>query len=200
MSWLFDRLCELAGADQVEVVIAADTSAAFPPDDSSEFADLLLRASQIPQLAVWVVPSQPTDRSCAERCDSVELDVLGVDEARLAIRSLLARQQDNDGASLHVECETVRMNPTHVGNDVFAALSADAPPGLRRLFATDRAGHADLFRHLGSSGLGVSIGGVDPHAAVEVPNLIGLTSIVDALVTLRYLAFGVTERHRVVQG
>ena len=58
MSWLFDRLCELAAADRVEVIIAADISEPPRTDDSADFADVLLRASQVPQLTIWVLGSR----------------------------------------------------------------------------------------------------------------------------------------------
>jgi hypothetical protein len=65
----------------------------------------------------------------------------------------------------------------------------------RRLFATDAVGHTETFGRLTSRDLGISIGAVDPNAPIQVGGLAGVVAIIDALVTLRYFAFGLNEVH-----
>ena len=191
MSWLFDRLCELAAADRVEVIIAADISEPPQTDDSADFADVLLRASQVPQLTVWVVGVRGQHQTSLGRGEPVELDVLTEECARSAIQRLLRAQQRSDGDVLQIESNTTALVPSQRAERAMLDLTTNDPTDVRWLFATDRAGHTEVFGHLAQHGLGIAIGGIDPNAAVKVPDMMGAIAIVDALVTLRSFAFGV---------
>lgn len=133
MSWLFDRLCELAVADRIEVILAADVPTDPGDDDAVDLAEVLLRAAQVPALSVTILP--------------------------VGERSPLPAD--------------------------------DAGDEVRVVFATDRLGHGRDLARVARRGLAIAVGGVDPAASIRVDDVRGVTSILDALVTLRYFAFGV---------
>ena len=57
MSWLFDRLCEIAVADQVHVMLCADVDEASLRDDSPDLAEVMARAAVVPQLTMMLLPN-----------------------------------------------------------------------------------------------------------------------------------------------
>ena len=68
MSWLFDRMCDLAAADQLTVIVAADTATAPEEGDLISLAEVIRRASEIPQMTIWVIPAQHDDGDDLCRC------------------------------------------------------------------------------------------------------------------------------------
>ncbi|MGD9997348.1 MAG: hypothetical protein AB7L17_03745 [Ilumatobacteraceae bacterium] len=192
MSWLFDRLCEIAAADRVEIVVLADTSSACEPGSScdTDLAEILLRAARVPQLTTWVLPRRSQARLPALPAPrSIDLDELDPERRLDAMQRLLAGQRAwADAALMVLGDEAVLANDRPSTCEV--ARRTEGLGELRRVFATDEAGYGEQLRALVDRGLGVSIGGVDPDAPVQVADLIGLASILDALVALRHFAFG----------
>jgi hypothetical protein len=173
MSWLFDRLCELATADQVEVVVDVDCRHGV-----HDLIDVLMRAAEVPQLTVAV-----TGGGVAHRI-AIDLDDVPGDLRRLAFVDCLDAQLGEmtsselilRGRSLTVDRPVERHHddrwPTR------RVVASDGRSGLDRLIGLDRRD------------LGIAVGAVSPAACLSVDDLLGVTSIIDALVTLRQFAFG----------
>lgn len=195
MSWLFDRMCELAAADQLTVVIAADT--AVPSDDDAiGLAEVMRRASEIPEIAIWVLPAEytaePTSTDAGECVDLAELS----ESAALAkIERLLAHQRGSASVAIRVSLGTIALYTERCSHRELDALTQSTDFNHRRMFATDAASHSEVFGRLSAHDLGIAIGAVDPNASIEVSGFGGVISIVDAIVTLRYFAFGLNDVH-----
>jgi hypothetical protein len=187
MSWLFDRLCELAAADEVEVILAADVAHAARTDDSADLTEVLARAAGVPQMSVWVLPA-PSAQPTLDVRECIDLEGCGAEEAEAAVGRLLSARRSVN-AVLEISTHAAALFP-HARIDHLLAVP-DGTRAMRRLVATDRPGHVEMFGHRPSLDLGIAIGGVDPVAAVQVPQVEGAIAVIDALVTLRSFAFGV---------
>ena len=191
MSWLFDRLCEIAVADQVHVMLCADVDAASVHDVSTDLAEVLARAAAVPQLTMMLLPNDAplpvVTRRVLRTVDLEEIEPGGaVDE----IAETLRRQRRVP--STGVRLRGPELSLIEIGAGGYGALpAADADlADHRSVLATDVAGRSMELRRVGRRGLGIAIGGVDPDAQVRVETLLDVVSIVDALVTLRSFAFG----------
>ena len=189
MSWLFDRLCEISVADRVDIVLPSPPDDDTSIDDSTDLVDLLVRAASVPQLTVTLLPRDMVPTGAVGRqLRSIDLDDLPVAGAMEATRDVLDELRTLSRTALRVRADTVSLH------DVAAC---ETPPicdqRQRLVVATDLPGWADHFRSASATGLGISIGGTDPSAQVQVPSFIGVVSILDALVALRTFAFGVTS-------
>ncbi len=196
MSWLFDRLCAVAVADRVEVVVAADVTAPAWHD----LADVLVRAAALPQVTSWVVPTRPRPRPAdvaGSPRAAIDLDGREHAAAMAIVRDVLD-DATTRGAMVRLAGSSVEHRPGEPRIDDLVraiverdrAAARDAPGEIRWLFATDQAGCTDLFERLTARDLGIAVGGLDPAASVKVDDGPGVVSIVDALVTLRQFAFG----------
>ena len=191
MSWLFDRLCEVAVADEVEIVVAASTIVPGAHDGSDDFCEVLARAAGVPQLTATVLPRDvPPDSSFGRVLRTVDLDELEFERASEAIAVAVRQQQGLARAALRVRGNSVTLHD--VGEGVTAG---SANRSRRVVLATDMAGWSEQLREAGGQGLGITIGGTDPAAQVKVQDFVGVVSILDALVTLRMFAFGTLPGH-----
>jgi hypothetical protein len=187
MSWLFDRLCELAAADEVEVVLAAELVQPPRTDDSADLAEVLARAAAVPQLTVWVLP-ESSPQLTLDVCECIDLEGCCAAEAEAAVERLLSARRRSD-AVLEIRADAAALVPRARVDQPLAV--RDGTRAVRRLVATDRPGHIEMFGHRASVDLGIAIGGIDPVATVQVPGVEGAIAVIDALVTLRSFAFGV---------
>ena len=190
MSWLFDRLCLLAAADHVEIIIDAATVDEPRRDDSNDLADVLLRAAHVPQLTVWMLAPTVDVSAPPGSYETVDLEALDGPSAQHEVRRLLAARDGSNDLALHIRADTISLVPSHRAAHELLGIATGAAVDVRRLFATDQPGYTDMFERLKQHGLGIAIGGVDPQATVQVSDVMGAVSIVDALVTLRSFAFG----------
>ncbi|MBI5087295.1 MAG: hypothetical protein HZB15_00040 [Actinobacteria bacterium] len=200
MSWLFDRLCALAGADRVDVIVAADVSESIRSGADCDLVDVLVRASTVPQLTVWLLPTVTHRQISLELSESVDLDLLSADGARTAVERLLLTQSRLRDGVLQVEARTISLGPGDRAARALHDIMAHEPGDTGHLFATDHPQYEEVFGHLERCGLGVAIGGVDPRAAVSVPDSAGAVAIVDALVLLRSFAFGMSSADASLSG
>jgi hypothetical protein len=182
MSWMFDRLCEIAVADEVEVIVAVSPTDRRAVD---EWSDVLARASTLPQLGVTTMPAgAPPSASLGPEVQAVDVDDCAAGAVVDAMRRCLV-EADRRAMSVRLSGGRAAVRP-------IAATASDvvSHPAHRLVVATDLPGNGELLRTAGRHGLGVTVGGVDPEAQVEVDSFLGVVSIVDALVTLRMFAFG----------
>jgi hypothetical protein len=194
MSWLFDRLCEIAVADEVEVVLAAALDGPRR-DDGADLAEVLVRAAAVPQLTCWVRPRDQPPRAAAGpvlRAD--DLDGLTSDEAVAAVASALRDQRSVPGSVVQVRGDTVSLHAAdgeHDGrHDLRHRYDRCDRRDRRLVVATDAGGRGEYLAEAGTSGLAIAVGGAEPAAQVRVDDVAGVVAIVDALVTLRVFAFG----------
>jgi hypothetical protein len=197
VSWLFDRMCELAAADQLSVVIAADTAEPSGADgDFIGLAEVIRRASEIPQMTIWLIPGRHTPATTdAGAGECVDLAALSESAALAEIERLLAHHREFAGTVIRVSLGTIALHTDRRSHRELDALAPGTDVNHRRLFATDAAGHGETFGRLSARDLGIAVGAIDPKASIEVAGISGVTSIVDALVTLRYYAFGMNDVH-----
>lgn len=186
MSWLFDRLCEIAVADEVEVIVAVSTSVDGRVLD--EWSEVLARASAVPQLGITTMPAgTPPTGGLGPEVQAIDTDDCAPGAVVEALRRMLV-EADRRAMAVRVIGSRAAIRPVSIGS------SSVTPNAVHRLVvATDLPGNGELLRAAAVHGLGVAVGGVDPDAQVEVESFLGVVSIVDALVTLRMFAFG-TDR------
>jgi hypothetical protein len=183
MSWMFDRLCEIAVADEVEVIAAV--SPLDDPHALDEWSEVLARASTVPQLGVTTMPpGVPPSAVLGPELRAVDLEDCGAGAVVDVMRRSLV---DADRRAMAVRVWGGRAAIRTIA-DGSSSISLDA--SRRLVVATDLAGSGDLLRDAGRHGLGVAVRGVDPDAQVKVDSFLGVVSIIDALVTLRMFAFG----------
>jgi hypothetical protein len=193
MSWLFDRLCEIAVADQVQVVVAAR----HEPGERDDLVDVLTRLALVPDAEITVLPAgHPPCTALGPSMQQVELTgPVGADRAPTgasAVVGRLLRDATERGLALQLQGARAALRTT-----------ADAHGHARELgdgraalvVATDRPGTGELLRLASRRGLGIAVGGVDPQAAVVMDGFLGVVSILDALATLRGFACG-GDHHR----
>lgn len=185
MSWLFDQLCALATADQVEVVIDIDRSTGPSlGDDAHDLVDVLQRAADVPQLTVVVTGGEGVVGDAPHAPVDVDLDDLRPELRRQAVVACLDTQLTRSAASELI------VRGRSISVDAPDARLADPPTGVRRVVATDGTSGLDRLAALTGGDLGIAVGGVATTADITVDDLLGVTSIIDALVTLRQFSFG----------
>jgi len=201
MSWMFDRLCEIAVADQVEVVIAADVDDRPVTHDVTDLAEVLARAASVPQLAITLLHSGASPRArLGAELHAVDLQELAPGAAACAAALEIRRHSGDAGTALRVRGTVVALHDTtdDTTDDTSDDTSLRTTEGMprddraehRSILATDAPGRTEQLRAVARSGIGIAIGGVDPEAQVRVDTFLGVVSILDALVTLRSFAFG----------
>ena len=191
MSWLFDRLCEIAVADQVQVMLCADVDAASSPDVSTDLAEVLARAAAVPQLTMMLLPNDAPLPVVARRVlSTVDLEEFAPGGAVDEIAEALRRQRQVPSTGVRLRGPKLSLIEIGAGGDGAPPADVGDLADHRSVLATDVAGRSTELRRIGRRGLGIAIGGVDPDAQVRVETLLDVVSIVDALVTLRSFAFG----------
>lgn len=185
MSWLFDRLCALATADQVEVVIDVDRSRGPSlGDEAHDLVDVLQRAADVPQLTVVVTGGEGAGLDVPPTTVTVDLDDLRPELRRQAIVACLDTQLARPVTSQLI------VRGRSVSVDAPTDRRCDALTGVRRVVATDGTSGLDHLAALTGDDLGIAVGGMAAAADISVDDLLGVTSIIDALVTLRQFSFG----------
>lgn len=192
MSWPFARLCELAVADRVEVVVAASHG----PDERRELAEVITRLALVPAAETTVLPGgHPPGAVLGPPLQLVELTGTGAVDRAPASASAVVEQLLQDATERGL---ALRLEGARAALRTVADARGDAPTGragaAALVVATDRPGTGELLREASRSGLGIAVGGVDPQAAVTMDDFFGVVSILDALATLRGFACGADPR------
>ena len=180
MSWLFDRLCEIAVADEVEIVVSAKV------DDPDDLGEVLVRAANVPQLTIVLAPAAevPTVRF-GRVVQSIDIEDVGYAHAVETAVAAIGKYSPAADTALRVRGNIIASH--EICSDQVRAFDDEA---RRVVLITDAPGFGVHLRAAGRLGLGISVGGVDPEAQVRVAHAAGAISIIDALVALRTFAFG----------
>lgn len=188
MSWLFDRLCELAVADRVDVVVHARLPAATG-DESVRLADVLVRAARARQFSMTILHRGPA-RAMDEDDIVIDLERLdGYDDAEDAVAALVPPATDC-GWFARVEQGVVVV---HEGRVAPIASVNDGPSRsgvLRRCVASEHTDSDELVAIIGALDLGIAVGGEPMPGIHVVDDAEELLVVLDALVVLRHVAFG----------
>lgn len=187
MSWLFDRLCELAVADRVDVVVHAEVPATTA-DESVRLADLLVRSARARQFSLSII--RPGIAQASSEADIVvDLELLAREDAEDAVGALVP-PSTTSGWFARVEQGVVVVREGHVPPNTLLDDRHHRDQGLRRCVASTCTDTDELLSGLGALDLGIVIGG-DPHPGLHVvDDAADLLIVLDALVVLRHVAFG----------
>lgn len=190
MSLLFDRLCELAVAERVEVVIFCDTTERTN-DGSLSIAEVLARAAAAPQLGVTILPiTAAAPLKSLARNEFHCIDVREAGDAINAIQRMTITHRRRNDAVIVARDNTVALQ---VGNSLeFDIDRWSQETNTKWVVVSDKPDFRGMFERLTRRGLGVAVGGAETDAGIRVDDLPGVVAIVDALVTLRTAAFGAT--------
>jgi len=174
MSVLFDRLCALASADEVLVVLALDAGTRATGFDLPE---TLTRAAQVPGLDVWLIPPP---RPRAHDASDDGHDGVTPTACHRSVADALDALDRGDARSIRVTrcCVSTRddvpqVRPTSGAGDPLLFVAADRPGWTEQLGAA--AGR----------GIAFSVGAIDPAANFNVPVVDGALAALDALVDLK---------------
>ncbi|MFN8024249.1 MAG: hypothetical protein U0Q03_22160 [Acidimicrobiales bacterium] len=188
MSWLFDRLCEIAVADHVQVVVAA----AHEPGERRDLVEVLARLALVPGAETTVLPAGHAPcTALGPSLQQVELTgPVGADRAPAGASAIVERLLHHaTERGLALQLQGARAAVRTIADAHGHAHVADvAHEATALVVATDQADTSGLLRHAGRRGLGISVGGIDPQAAVTMDGFLGVVSILDALATLRGFA------------
>lgn len=191
VSWLFDRLAELAIADRVEVVVGLDIAQHVAEPGSIDVAELIVRAARLASTTMLLLPIHPNETALAlERAQVVDLETTDRGSLGAMVAEMLAAQRRHCGAVVRVESGRLSLEPygrlpdrERRGID-----SDDSGTGCWIFVREDSTAHLDLDE-LGPPALRISIGSLDPNANVTIRDASGFVSLLDAFVTLREFAF-----------
>ncbi|MEX1105990.1 MAG: hypothetical protein WEB78_07310 [Ilumatobacteraceae bacterium] len=179
-------MCEIAIADEVEIVISAQVGEEWLISDSCGLADVVARAADVPQLVIRILPSDVVPTVSAGRTvHSIDLDDLDDAAAIDVVARGLSEHRHMADTALEV-CGNVAAFRTICTDE---ANSFD-DRASHVVFITDAPGMGAHLAAAGRRGLGVAVGGMDPLAPMRVDHAVGAVSIIDALVALRAFAFG----------
>jgi hypothetical protein len=157
-----------------------------------DLADLLVRAAHMPGLSLQFLSSNSSASTMPLTAeDSVDLSMVRLSTGAKKVRSMLKTYQRHRGAVLSVNNRIVTLS-------AFGRLPEPTPEPdfidsreACRIFATDRPGHESALKEVAIDGLAVSIGNVAPFAGIKVDPVGGFVSLLDALVTLREIEYGI---------
>ena len=186
VSTLFDRLCELAAADRVTVLLAVDTRVASGRSSTFELHEVLARAAEVPRLDVWIVPP-PSSAAHVEDTMVVDVDLitLGAEDRLDLVAAAVAALATGRSASLHIDDGVLSTGRAAAAD---ARLAAGRDLGRGVMVATDRPGWSEQLAVARDRGLAVSVGCVDAAASFTVGDVDVVVSMLDALVVLRSFA------------
>lgn len=188
MSWLFDRLCDLAAADRVEVVVNAALPAATA-DESIRLGDLLVRAARTRQFSLSIVHPGAA-RASDEQDIVIDIELLDSGDAEDAIAGLVP-SSTSGGWFIRVEQGMVVVHEGSVDLVAPTVEESDAGVSTRRCVMTDRADCDEILDLLGALDLGITVGGTPRPGRHVVEGPTDLLVVLDALVLLRHVAFGI---------
>jgi hypothetical protein len=197
MSWLLEQIADVALEERVEVIVVADLVEARHGSRAVNLADLLVRAAHMPGLSLQFLSSSSSASTMPLTAeDSVDLAMVRLSAGAKRVRSMLQTYQRHCGAVL-------RVNERIVTLSAFGRLPEPSPEPdyidgreLRRIFATDRAGHDGALKEVAINGLAVSIGSVAPFASIKVDPIGGFVSLLDEIVNLREIEYGIRKPMR----
>lgn len=176
MSVLFDRLCTLAAADDVLVLLALDLEG---PGDF-DIAELLTRAAATPALDLWLVTSpRPRHHHASERPHDDAADPA----CHRSVDDALSSLADGEARSVRVRAGCVSTR-----DDVPALRPASGSCGPLLFVAADRPGWEEPLAAAADRGIAFSVGAIEPSANFHVPSPDGVLAALDALVDLRCAA------------
>ncbi len=185
MSWLFDQLSDLACADAVSVVIAADTGSCSRTTGSIDVAELLVRASEVPNFGIELLPARLTGPTLApEQRVEIDLGSMPTSTRVSAVRKLLQSHRSHCGAVLRLQGSKVLLEPYGTLPDR-KVVEQSAEKSMCWMLASELGECAVGDDDSTQIGLRVSIGGMSPGASVNVEDVTGFISLLDALVSLR---------------
>lgn len=191
MSWLFDRLCELAVADRVDVVVHAAVPAQTD-DETVRLAELLVRAARARQFSMSILHPGPA-RGPEEGDIVVDLELLGDDDAEDAAAALVP-PASGGGWFVRVEQGVLVVHEAAITSIAPVADPSRRDTAVRRCVITDRADTEQSLAFLRSSDLGIAVSKVPLPGVHVVDNAADLLVMLDALVVLRHVAFGTDVR------
>ncbi len=192
MSWTVDGISEVALDERLEVLVVADLVECPPGTGAVNLADLLVRAAHMPGLSLQFLSSNSSASSMPLTAeDSIDLSMVRLSNGARTVRSMLKTYQRHYGAVLRVCGRVVSLSS-------FGRLPEPEPEPdfiegseARRIFATDRPGNDSALREVAISGLAVSIGNVAPFASIKVDPVGGFVDLLDAIVNLREIEYGI---------
>ncbi len=185
MSWLFDQISDLARADSVGVVIAADTGSCSHTASSIDLAELLVRASRVPSLSIELLPARLTDATFPpEEREEIDLGTIDPSMRVNTVRRMLKRHQTHCGAVLRLQGSQLRLEPCGTPPDRTTS-ERDGGSSVRWMLASDHSECPVEHNEAMQIGLNVAIGGMSRSANVNVEDVAGFVALLDALVSLR---------------
>ena len=192
MSWTVAQISDCALAERVEVLVVADLVEGPHGSGAVNLADLLVRAAHMPGLSLQFLSSNSSASTMPLTAeDSVDLAMVRLSTGARKVRSMLGAYQRHCGAVL---CANERV----VTLSAFGRLPEPPPEpdfidgrDVHRVFATDRAGHEGALKEVAITGLSVSIGDVEPFASIKVDPIGGFAALLDAIVSLREIEYGI---------
>ncbi len=171
---LFDRLCALAVADHVVVLLALDAGGEARAFD---LAELLTKAAREPGLDIWLVPPpRPRQHDASKR---PRLDRAGPACLR-SVEDALTVLDRGDRRSLRVHGCSVSTT-----DELPDERTWSRPDGPMLFVAADRAGWREQLSAAAGRGIAFSVGAIDPSADFNVASADGVLAALDALVDLR---------------
>jgi hypothetical protein len=189
MSWVLEEITDVALDERVEIVVLADLVEAPAGSGAVNLADLLVRAAHMPGLSLQFFSRNSSASTMPLTSkDSVDLTMVRLSAGATKVSAMLRTYQRHRGAVLSVSQRFVTLS-------AFGRLPEPTPEPdfvdsheASRVFATDRP---DTLRDIAINGLTVSIGNVAPFANVTVEPIGGFVSLLDAIVSLREIEYGI---------
>ncbi len=167
MSWLFDRLRQMAEAPTLAVVVITDPST-LSASERAQLADLSSQTARARGVTLSLLSEPP---SPSEACQRVFTPDGGDAEAVI--------QEWMEG-----RCVQLQVDDCRLGTKVQLPVGhmEDVKPCL---FLTDQAGCGVCFEGSRRAGVGVSVGAQQPSATIVVKDMAGGLAIWDALLAVR---------------
>jgi len=192
MSWRLDQISDIALEDRVEVLVIADVVEGPHGSGAVDLADLLVRAAHMPGLSLQFLSSNSSASAMPLTAkDSMDLATVRLSTGSRRVRSMLKTYQRHCGAVLSVRERIVTLSAFGRLPDPIPEPDFIDGPDAHRIFATDQPGHDSALREVAISGLAVSIGSVAPFATIKVDPAGGFVALLDEIVTLREIEYGI---------
>jgi hypothetical protein len=189
---MLDEISDVAQSDRVEVLVVADLVEGAHGTGAVDLADLLVRAAHLPGLSLQFLSRNSSASTMPVTSqDSIDLAMVRLSAGARRVRSMLRTYQRHCGAVLLVEQRVVTLSAFGRLPEPTPELDFIEASGVRRVFATDQPGYDRALREVAIDGLAVSIGGVAPFATIKVDPVGGFVSLLDEIVSLREIEYGV---------
>lgn len=197
MSWMLDQISDVAREERVEVLVIADLVEGPRGSGAVDLADLLVRAAHLPGLSLQFLSSNSSASTMPLTAeDSVDLTMVRLSTGAKKVRSMLTTYQRHRGAVLSVNKRIVSLSAFGRLPEPTAERDFIESGEACRIFATDRPGHESALKEVAIYGLAVSIGNAAPFASIKVEPVGGFVSLLDAIVNLREIEYGIRAPKR----